>query len=127
MEKILLVDDESDALEVLTWALEDWGCSVQTAMTGDEALRIGQLFRPTLLLTDYCLRGEVNGVDVIRGLRAHLPSLCAILMTGLPPNQLRAELRGLGEIPVVGKPFRWSELEALLVARQQEEQRRLTA
>lgn len=117
MEKILLVDDEADALEVLEWVLTDLGCHVRTARAGEEALDVGQWFRPTVLITDYCLTGDVTGVDVIRTLRDEDPSLRAILMTGMMGEELHHELRTLGDIPVVRKPFSWDDIRELLQLR----------
>lgn len=110
MEKVLLVDDDPDALEVLDWTLSDWGFSVRTAASGEYALTLAESFEPAVLITDYCLEGELTGVDVIRRLRGEIQGLRAVLVTGLPLERFRHELEGLDEVMVVSKPFRWSEL-----------------
>lgn len=117
MERILLVDDERDALEVLTWVLTDWGYSVETALTARDAIEVGLRLRPTVVISDYYLPSDVTGLELMRTLRAKVPSFQAILMTGLPLEQLRRELGGFGEIKLVRKPFRWSEFQKLLTVR----------
>lgn len=117
MNRVLLVDDERDALEVLEWQLGDSGTEVRTALDGDAAIEIGRKFRPDVLITDYCLSGDRTGTEVIRALRAELPALRAVLVTGLPPHQLLAELSRLGPVALVRKPFRWAELEDVLAMR----------
>lgn len=114
MEKILLVDDEQDALEVLEWVLSDYGCDVRSASSGENALTVAQAFRPSVVITDYCLRGELTGLDLIRALRRRSPALKAILMTGMPADTMRAELGELDDVVILSKPFRWSELHRVL-------------
>lgn len=115
MEKILLIDDEPDALEVLTWMLTDRGYEVRAETQAEVALEVGREFKPDLLITDYYLRqGEMSGVDVIRRLRAQSPALRVVLMTGMPVDELRAELASVAPIEVLSKPFVWTDVVARL-------------
>jgi PAS domain S-box-containing protein len=71
--KVLLVDDEPDARELLSEVLEQYGATVIVAASAEEALRAMTAERPTVLLSDIGLPGE-DGYSLIRRVRA-LPAL----------------------------------------------------
>jgi two-component system OmpR family response regulator len=107
---VLVVDDEVDALEILSWMLTDQGWEVRTASDVEHAVSVGRELRPTLLITDYLLRDSGTGLDLIRELRREDPSLPAVLITGMDLTSLRHQLDELGNVNVLRKPFVWSEL-----------------
>jgi DNA-binding response OmpR family regulator len=114
VERVLVVDDETDALEILAWLLTDHGCDVRTASDVEEAVAVGKDFQPTLLITDYLLRDDGTGIDVIRDLRDSQPDLRALLVTGMDVAELRHELESIGNVNVLRKPFVWSDLRGQL-------------
>ena len=116
MERVLLVDDETDALEILSWMLTDQGHQVRTAVDLEQAVTIAGEFRPTLLITDYLLCEESTGLDVIRRARELDADLPAVLITGMDVGQLRHECEAMGNVRVLRKPFGWSELRQQLQA-----------
>lgn len=105
MERVLLIDDERDALEVLEWVLKDCGCEVRAETEAPKALEAGRTFKPTVLVTDYFLRDDLSGLDIVRLLRKDDPALRVVLMTGMMVEDLRPELDALGNVDVVRKPF----------------------
>ncbi len=66
---ILVVDDETDALELFRSLLESAGATVRTVPGGREALTAFDRRRPDLLVTDLGLPG-MDGYDVLRQVRA---------------------------------------------------------
>lgn len=114
MQRVLVVDDELDALEIMAWMLTDHGCEVRTASDVEQAVSLGREFRPALLITDYLLREHRTGLDLIRELRASQPDLPAVLITGMDLGQLRHQLAELGNVEVLRKPFVWAELKERL-------------
>lgn len=66
--KILVVDDDSDILELLQYNLEKEGYEVKTANSGQKALDIAPLFMPNLILLDIMMPG-MDGVETCRLLR----------------------------------------------------------
>ena len=50
--KILLVDDENDILEFLSYNLEKEGFIVSTAINGKLAIQLAKKFKPDLIILD---------------------------------------------------------------------------
>jgi CheY-like chemotaxis protein len=67
--KILVVDDEVDARELLTWVLEERNADVMTAASVEEAMEAVEQSRPDILISDLAMPGE-DGYMLIRRLRS---------------------------------------------------------
>lgn len=80
-QKVLLVDDEQDILDMLRYNLEREGLRVITAQNGLEALRLAKSERPDLIVLDIMMPG-MDGVDVCNQLRG-LPEFKQTLITFL--------------------------------------------
>ncbi|MGJ5631319.1 PAS domain S-box protein [Nostoc sp. CALU 1950] len=72
--KVLLVDDERDTRELITFILEQSGAVVIQTASAMEALRIMPQFQPNLLLSDIGMP-EVDGYMLMRQIRAMSPEL----------------------------------------------------
>jgi two-component system, OmpR family, alkaline phosphatase synthesis response regulator PhoP len=67
-EKILIVDDEEDILELLKYNLSREGYKVSCAASGEETLRAVRSGIPDLIVLDLMLPG-IDGLDVARQLK----------------------------------------------------------
>jgi len=67
-EKILVVDDEEDILELLRFNLSREGYQVLCAVSGEEALRLVPSEIPSLIVLDLMLPG-IDGLEVTRRLK----------------------------------------------------------
>ena len=67
--RILVVDDNADAAEMLLMALETFGCEVRAAHSAHAALAMAQEFAPEVALLDIGLP-DLNGYELARRLRA---------------------------------------------------------
>lgn len=67
--KILIVDDEQDILEFLSYNLKKEGYQVFTAPNGTEAITLAKKELPHLVLLDVMMPG-IDGIEVCRELRA---------------------------------------------------------
>ena len=67
-EKILVVDDEEDILELIRFNLVREGYKVLCAPSGEEAMNIGQSEIPDLMVLDLMLPG-IDGLEVTRVLK----------------------------------------------------------
>jgi two-component system alkaline phosphatase synthesis response regulator PhoP len=67
-QKVLIVDDEPDIVELLQYNLEKVGYIVQTAAHGKEAIEVAKGFSPDLVLMDIMMP-KMDGVEASRLLR----------------------------------------------------------
>ena len=113
---ILVIDDEAMVQDAMRSLLTSWGCQVIVAGSGAEMqLRIAACtVAPDLILCDYRLRGEENGIDVIRALQAEFnDEIPAVLITGDTGSDRLREARDSGYI-VLSKPVANSKLRATI-------------
>ena len=80
-QKVLLVDDEPDIVELLKYNLEREGYQVSTALNGRDALKVAKANRPDLIVLDIMMPG-MDGVEVCNQLR-QLPEFKHTLITFL--------------------------------------------
>lgn len=80
-QKVLLVDDEQDILDLLKYNLEREGIKVFTAANGLDGLRSAKAERPDLIVLDIMMPG-MDGVEVCNQLRS-LPEFKQTLITFL--------------------------------------------
>ncbi|MBW4663708.1 MAG: CHASE domain-containing protein [Chroococcus sp. CMT-3BRIN-NPC107] len=70
--RILVVDDELDARELISTVLREYGAEVKTVATAQEALVELTQYQPHVLVSDIGMP-EVDGYELIRKVRALLP------------------------------------------------------
>jgi signal transduction histidine kinase/ActR/RegA family two-component response regulator len=91
--RILVVDDEANVLLAMREQLENWGYSVHTARSLEQALALVSPDEPAidLILADYRLGDGVTGDQAIRAIRSRLGSdVPGLLITGdTAPDRLR--------------------------------------
>jgi two-component system, sensor histidine kinase len=111
---ILVIDDEESVRLGMQSLLESWGCKCVTAMDSDEALSAMNGRTPDFIIADLRLRGDRNGIDAIRELRAKLgDGIPAVLISGdTAPEQLR-KVSSAG-LTMMHKPLKAVRLRALL-------------
>jgi two-component system, sensor histidine kinase len=122
---ILVVDDEEEVRDSMVALLGKWRCEVIVADSCTEMLEklVSVQRMPDLIVSDYRLRGEENGIDVVARLREEFNSqVPALLITGdTGIEQLReAEESGLH---VLHKPLNPSRLRALIATLRRERTR----
>ena len=109
--KILVIDDEPDAVELVEFNLKQAGFEVITATDGAEALRQGRSHLPDLVVLDLMLP-EIDGLEVCKLLR-HDPTTAAIpivMVTAKAAEVDRILGLELGADDYVTKPFSPREL-----------------
>ncbi len=70
-KKILIVDDDPDIVEILTYNLRKEGYQVMQAANGQEAFEVAKTFSPDLILLDIMMP-MLDGVEACRRIREHL-------------------------------------------------------
>jgi two-component system KDP operon response regulator KdpE len=110
MIRVLLVDDEPQLLRTLRINLAARQYDVVTANNGTEALQMANDERPDLVVLDLGLP-DLDGVDVIRGLRSW-SRVPIVVLSGRTDSCDRVNALGAGADDYVTKPFGIDELLA---------------
>lgn len=110
-QKILVVDDEPDAVDLVQFNLSNAGYEVITAADGEEALKKARTHFPDLILLDVMLP-EVDGLDVCKMLRrdSATSGIPIIMLTARAAEIDRILGLELGADDYVTKPFSPREL-----------------
>ncbi len=114
MTRVLVVDDEPQILRGLGTNLRARGYDVDTAADGERALELAARRHPDVVILDLGLPG-IDGVDVIRGLRAWT-SIPIIVLSARDQEQDKVHALDAGADDYVSKPFGMDELLARLRA-----------
>jgi PAS domain S-box-containing protein len=107
--RILVVDDEVDVAEVVKDVLATAGHSVDTALSGRDALRMIELGSYDLVFTDLGMP-DMSGWEVAEKIADVKPGLPVALVTGWGNSLDEADARKRGVTAVVHKPFEIDEL-----------------
>lgn len=105
--KILIVDDEPDIVEFISYNLKSKGYHIATAKDGVEAIRKAREFHPDLILLDIMMPNK-DGIQTIKELR-QIPDFektAIIFLTALSDE--RSEIEGLktGADDYIAKPIK---------------------
>lgn len=112
MSRILAVDDELRYCDLLRNGLSDDGNEARTATRPREALEVATRFRPQVLVTDWMLGDDANGLAVAAAMRTIVPQLRTVLITGFPSPGLRREAEAAQVWDFVEKPFDLGRIRA---------------
>lgn len=113
--RILIADDNVDAVESLALMLNMMGNETRTAPDGLAALQVGESFAPEIALLDIGMP-KLNGYDAARRIRA-LPwgsRLVLVALTGRSQDEDRRRSHEAGFDFHLVKPIEPAELEKLL-------------
>jgi len=113
--RLLIVDDEEPVVEVLSDYFTGQGYEVGTARTGTEALAAMRRVRPDLVLLDVRMPG-IDGVEVLRRIRALDGALPVIMVTANEDVALARETLKIGAFDYVAKPFDFAYLDRTVAA-----------
>jgi len=109
--KVLIIDDDPDALDCLDSLLSDEGYVVEKAHGGHEALEIIQSFSPEIVLSDYMMPG-MCGVELLHKIKSQVPNMVPILITGHGDLKISIGSINQGEIyRFMLKPWHTDELK----------------
>lgn len=105
--KILIVDDEPDIVELITYNLKKAGYVTATAADGVEAIRKAREFRPDLILMDVMMPNK-DGLETVRDMR-RMPDFeqtVVIFLTALGDEKNEIEGLRVGADDYIAKPIK---------------------
>lgn len=106
---ILCVDDEADIRKAMRLVFELLECTFDLVEGIDEAIAAAKTLKPDIVLADYRLVGELNGVDTIHAIRNIYPNVPALLVTG-DTSPERLKLASEANIEMLHKPLTMEKL-----------------
>jgi DNA-binding NtrC family response regulator len=102
-EKVLLVDDEEDFLEVMGERLASRGIDVTTSISAEDALQQIETDIFDAVILDLQMPG-MDGIDALKKIRDRHPEIQVILLTGHATVEKGVEAIKLGAMDFVEKP-----------------------
>jgi len=125
----LVVDDDDDIRDILSYGIEASGCRCLTAESAEAALTVLQGESVDVVISDVQMKG-MNGLDLCRRIKDDYDS-DVIIITGLVNNFAYEEIIAQGASDFIEKPIRLAEIVArlkrVLLERQTRDQLRQTA
>ena len=114
-QKILIIDDELDFLEIVRMRLEANNYEVITAKNGDEGIEKAQEYMPDIILVDIMMP-NVDGGQVVKVLKhdARTENIPVIFLTAVLTKQDEVQGKKINiednSYPAIAKPFDPKEL-----------------
>ena len=103
--QILIVDDEMDMLQLLKRSLEpDLNCKVETALSGEQALKLLERKIFDLVLADIKMPG-MDGLELLELIKRENPDLTVVMMTGHGDIDMAVKAMKSGAYDFITKPF----------------------
>jgi signal transduction histidine kinase/PAS domain-containing protein/ActR/RegA family two-component response regulator len=117
--KVLVVDDEADARDLIKRVLEECGAEVLTAASAGKAILLVESERPHVLVSDIGMP-DVDGFELLRRVRALGPAkggkVPAIALTAFARSEDRMRVLHAGFLAHVSKPVGAAELVATVAS-----------
>lgn len=111
--KIMILEDERIVSAELSISLSRAGYEVASAYTASTGIELGIRWHPTLIISDWNLKCELDGIDVCREVVKVHPDVSLIFMSGRPKESLLEATADLAPLSIIQKPI---SLDDILVA-----------
>ena len=113
MEKILLIDDETDVQYSFRRIFDSAEIEIVPANSGEEGLKLIPKLKPDLVIMDVRM-GGISGLETLRRLRQTDSKLLVIMMTAYGTTQTAIEAMKLGAYDYLLKPFDIAKLKQIV-------------
>jgi len=111
--KILVVDDEIPVCKSISNALENEEYIIDTALSGEEALKKEEKNNYDVIITDLMMPG-ISGMDLLKEAVQKKPDIKVIMVTGYPSIKSAVQATKIGAFDYIPKPFTPNELRSLV-------------
>lgn len=111
MKKILVIEDESNVVNLLKRGLEEEGYEISVAMDGHSGYEMAGKHQFDLMIMDIMLPG-MNGMEICRNLRAQKITTPILMLTALGSTENIVSGLDSGADDYLVKPFNFAELLA---------------
>lgn len=118
MIKLLVVDDEKGITDSLKYFFEQRGFSVETANSGEEALKIVGEDSPHIIFLDVKMKG-MSGLEALSKIKNIDRNIKVIILSVIDDKEIVDRTMALGADEYVEKPFRLNYLEEVVIKKVQ--------
>jgi CheY-like chemotaxis protein len=102
-EKVLIVDDEKDFLDIIAERLGAREMDVSVTTSAEDALKMVDERSYDVVIMDFMMPA-MDGFRAIKLMKAKQPQMQIVLLTGNVPEEKRQEAEALGTLAVIEKP-----------------------
>jgi len=102
-QKVLIVDDEKDFLDIIAERMLARGMEVSTATSAEDALNMVEEESFDVVILDFMMPA-LDGFKALKLMKAKRPDVQIIVLTGNVPDEKRMEAKALGALDVIEKP-----------------------
>jgi len=115
VERVLIVEDEPDLMDVAASLFTSMGYDVVTASSAREAIDMMEQLDVDILFTDVVMSNGMDGLELASYTRTHYPGTKIMLASGYPlPALKQRHGQDLNDFAFVNKPYRLSDLARTL-------------
>jgi len=111
--RILVVDDELPVCKSICSVFTNEKCTVDMALSGEEAIEKEKECRYDIIITDLMMPG-MSGMEFLKAMIAKCPDAKVIMITGYPSIKTAVQSTKLGAFDYLPKPFTPDELRTLV-------------
>jgi PAS domain S-box-containing protein len=117
--KLLLMDDDKTILKVASKMLEKLGYEVDTAKSGEEAIKLYQEAMQEnkkfdAVIMDLTIPGGLGGKETIQELLKIDPEVIGIVSSGYSTDSVMSDFKKFGFTGMIAKPYRLEEVDQVL-------------
>jgi len=102
-EKVLIVDDEKDFLDIIAERLRAREMDVSATTSAEDALNMVEERSYDAVIMDFMMPA-MDGFKALKLMKAKHPQMEIILLSGNVPDEKRMEAKALGALAVIEKP-----------------------
>jgi DNA-binding NtrC family response regulator len=110
-EKVLLVDDEKEFLDIMSERMQARGMTVKTADSADQAMAMLEKESFDAIVMDFKMPG-MDGIQALKNIKTKKPELQIILLTGYATVEKTVEAMKIGATDLLEKPADLEKLAA---------------
>ena len=100
--RVLLIDDDPATTDMLEILIQSYPCSVITANSGEDALKLAQAEKPDLIILDMMML-DMDGMDICKALRK-FTSIPILMLSALYTPDMVAKALDSGADDYLSKP-----------------------
>lgn len=110
MAKIVIIDDETGMLEMMSQLARRMGHETFTYQTGREGMAAVGSLKPELAIVDLRI-GDMDGLEIIERCRREFPAMNVVMVTGFASVENAVAAMKLGAFDYLTKPFELDDLQ----------------